>query len=123
MHPEALEEEVEQVRGLLETRLKVRGHDLRQQIARAGRLLPRRVQRDGAELAAARERMQIPKLAVMTDVETARARHERVMRYLESVDPKDRLKGRILGLLGSLSVNFILFVTLLLILLSWRGFL
>jgi hypothetical protein len=109
MNATLLDTQIEELRALLRTRLSIRGKTLPAQIRKAGRLLPRAVRRDATFLAEAQAMMQNPKLARMVDPAKLDLAHKSVVTFLESVDPKERRKDRLLGLLGYLALNFLLF--------------
>lgn len=93
----------EDLRRLFEQRLRIKGRTLEQQVRKAGRLLPKRVRADARYIAQAQTLRQNPKLARMIDEnQIARARRN-VVEHLEKIDPKDRLKGRVLHWLGAIS--------------------
>lgn len=117
MSGETIQIQVDEVRALMETRLRVRGKTLDQQVRKAGRLLPRAERREAVYLAQAATVMQHPKLSRMVDASKAARAHARLTTFLKSVDPKDRAKGRLLAWLGSVSfaaiVIFVVTVTVL----------
>lgn len=93
----------EDLRRLFEDRLRIKGRSLEAQVAKAGRQLPKRVRADARYIAEAVTLRQNPKLARMIDEnQIARAR-QNVVEHLEKIDPKDRLKGRVLNWLGAIS--------------------
>jgi hypothetical protein len=121
MAGEMLQIQIDEVRALMETRLRVRGKTLDQQVRKAGRLLPRAERREAIYLAQAATVMQHPKLSRMVDQSKAAQAHARVTRFLNTVDPKDRAKGKLLGWLGSLAFGFIVLFMLVIVILVQRG--
>ena len=113
--------QVDEVRNLMETQLRVRGKTLGQQVRRAGRLLPRAEQREAMYLAQAATVLAHPKLSRMVDESKAAKAHARLTQFLRSVDPKDRARGKFLGWLGSLAFGFIVVFVLVVIVLVQRG--
>ena len=99
----------------------MRGKTLDQQVRKAGRLLPRAERREAIYLAQAATVMQHPKLSRMVDQSKAAQAHARVTRFLNTVDPKDRAKGKLLGWLGSLAFGFIVLFMLVIVILVQRG--
>ena len=108
-------------RSLLETQMRIRGATLDAQIRRAGRLLPRKIRAEAAFLIQANQLVQNPKLARMINSDRAQSAHDAVAAYLRSIDPKDRLKGRLLNMLGMLAFNLLLVGGLVVAILVWRG--
>ncbi|WP_306116123.1 MULTISPECIES: hypothetical protein [unclassified Roseovarius] len=106
----------------LQARLGVRGKNLQKRLARAGRRLPRRVRRAGQVITRAEEMAAHPKLARLRDDRALDAAFREVSAYLRTVDPVDRRKGIILGILGSAVFNLILLLAAILLLMRWQGF-
>ena len=121
MTPQDLSAQITEIRSLFETQLRIRGRTLDQQIKRAGRLLPRKVRAEAKFLAQANLLMQNPKLARMINIDRVAQAHLTVTTYLHSVDPKDRLKGRMLNAAGVIAFNGLLAAGLLIAILVWRG--
>ena len=121
MSGDILQNQVDEIRHLMETHLRIRGKTLGQQVRRAGRLLPRNLRRDATYLAQAATVMQHPNLARMVDGTKAAAAHARLARFLKSVDAKDRAKGRLLAWLGSLAFAFFVVVIITVVVLVQRG--
>lgn len=121
MSGDGLTEQIHKVRGLMAERLHVRGATLEDQLRRAKRLLPRAVAREAQYLAQAELLMRNPKLARMIDARKARDAGDRLTAHLMTVDPKERRKDRILGILGGLAFNLLLIGVLTIVWLRWRG--
>lgn len=117
MTGDMLTTQVDEIRKLMETQLRIRGKTLELQVRKAGRLLPRNMRRDATYLAQAATVMHHPKLSRMIDEVKATQAHHRLKGFLNAADPKDRAKGRLLGWLGSMAfaliVAFILAVTVM----------
>ena len=109
MSGDTLQSQVNEIRSLMETRLRIRGKTLEAQVRKAGRLLPRNVRREATYLAHAATIMMHPKLVRMVDGAKATQAHARLVYFLNSVDPNDRAKGMLLNWLGA--VAFIILVT------------
>ena len=120
---ETLQKQVDEVRGLIAARLRIRGRDLDQQIRRAGRLLPAWARRDGRTMAQANLLAQNPKMLRMVDAAKFDKAYRALKTHLETIDPKEARKDRILGLLGVIYVNLFIALALLLGVLAWRGYL
>ena len=121
MSANTLQTQVDEVRNLMETQLRVRGKTLGQQVRRAGRLLPRAEQREAMYLAQAATILAHPKLSRMVDESKAAKAHARLTQFLRSVDPKDRARGKFLGWLGSLTFGLIVVFVLVVIVLVQSG--
>lgn len=106
---------------LLQEKLSVRGKTLRARFARAGRRLPRRVQKAGRVITDAQANSDHPKLSRLSDPKAVDSAFREVTAHLKTIDPADRRKGAILSLLGSLVFNLLLLVAALIILLHWQS--
>jgi len=82
-----------------------RGRTLEAKLRHAGRRLPRRARRAGRRLAEAERLWANPKLRVRLDPDRLAADERRLRAFLFEVDPADRRRGAILGVLVSLAVN------------------
>ena len=121
MTRETLDDMVAEIEGLMRDRLRVGGRTLEAQIRKAGRLLPRRIRREARYLAEAASFQHSPKLARMID-ETRLARAHGTLRdYLRTIDPAERRKDRILGILGGLAFAFLVIAGALIAWLRWQG--
>lgn len=121
MKPQDLAPLTMDIRQLLDTQLRVRGATLDKQIHRAGRMLPRKIRAEAAFLVQADMLVRNPKLARMINPERVQKAHDAVAGYLHGIDPKDRLKGRILNIAGVLAFNLLLIGGLVVSFLVWRG--
>lgn len=121
MTPQDLAPQIDDIRSLLETQLRVRGATLDKQIHRAGRMLPRKIRAEAAFLVQANMLVQNPKLARMISADRTQKAHDVVATYLRGIDPKDRRKGRILNIAGLLAFNMLLIGGLVVAYLVWRG--
>ncbi len=115
-------EYADEVRNLIEERLRIKGRTLEKALTRAGRLLPNWAQREGRYLARATQFMDHPKLRLMIDEAKLKKAHGSLVAYLKSIDPVERRKTRILGTLGVISFNLILVATAFVSYLIWRDF-
>jgi hypothetical protein len=113
---------VQEVRALIDARLRVRGRTLEQQLKRAGRLLPAAMQREGRYLVQAETFMDHPKLGRMIDAAKVETAHRRLVAHLKSIDPAERRKTRLLGIAGVISFNLIVVSGALIGWLVWRGY-
>lgn len=121
MTPQDLAPQIDDIRALLDTQLRIRGATLDKQIHRAGRLLPRKIRAEAAFLVQANLLVQNPKLARMIDPGRVQRAHALVAAHLRGIDPKDRLKGRLLNIAGLLAFNLLLTGGLVVAYLVWRG--
>ncbi len=101
----------------------VKGRDLAQSVARAGRMLPRRLRHSAQRLARAEHMVGHPKLEQMVDRSGLRAGFSALTAHLDGIDVAGRRKKRALQLLGLLVCQLAVIVALLLVVLRWRGFL
>jgi hypothetical protein len=108
MAEEMLQNQVDELCGLLDSKLRARGRTLEAQVHKAGRRLPRRIRRDAQAVINATALMKNPKLARMVDQKQVRKAAQNVITHLQSIDPMDQLKGHVLGMLGAISAVFIL---------------
>lgn len=113
--------QVEEIRTLLEERLKVRGRSLDRQVNKAGRLLPRRVRGQARYIAQAATLAQNPKLLRMIDWPRTEAAHAEVVAWLRTIDPSERRWTRIINMAALIAFNLLLIAGLLVGFLWWRG--
>ena len=106
---------------LIEERLGVRGRGLEAKLRRAGRMLPRWIRREAAQLVEAERRMGHPKLMMQTDPVLLETAYDRCETWLKTVDPAERRKDRVLGLLAVNSLNMIFVAAAFLSYLVWSG--
>ncbi|MCM2561590.1 hypothetical protein M8756_05220 [Lutimaribacter sp. EGI FJ00015] len=107
---------------LLEQKLGLRKGGLAARANRAGRDLPAWVRRNLQQLAEAETMASHPKLARMLDGQALEKAYTAAAAHLADIDPRERRKDRLLGLLGGLAFNMLLFAALVLALLRWQGF-
>ncbi|QQA43294.1 hypothetical protein [Pelagovum pacificum] len=123
MTPNALKSEVEEVRGLLRQKFGVSGPTLTVQLRRVGRLLPRPLRRDGARLAQAAQVARHPRAGRQIDLAGARQAQQRLVFYLEGIDPEERRRMRHLSIVATIVGNLLVVAAFLIAVLAWRGFL
>jgi hypothetical protein len=85
-----------------------RGATLEAKLRIAGHLLPRAERRAGRLLAEAERLWPNPRLRRRLDPGALAAAEARLRGFLERVDPADRRRGMILGVLASLAFNLLL---------------
>ena len=81
MSNELLQTQVDEIRDLMATRLRVRGRTLARQVQKAGRLLPKAERRGAVYLAQAETIMAHPKLSRMVDVTKATKDYARLAEF------------------------------------------
>lgn len=121
MVEETLQNQVDEMRRLLDSQLRARGKTLEAQVRKAGRQLPRRIRRDAQTVIDAMSLAENPKLAPMVDEAAATKAAKSVVDHLQTIDPLDRFKGRILGILGAISLVFLLTFAVFVYVLVKRG--
>lgn len=94
---------------------------LRQSLAKAGRRIPARARKAGAEIVAAQDLAENPKLQQELDQKKLDRAFDRLIEGVKSVDMKEIRSRWLIGGLASLAFNFLLFVTLVLAFARWRG--
>lgn len=112
---------VADLEALMQVKLGGRDKTLSARFRRAGRSLPARIQRAGRVISEAQKAAANPKLARLQNSRTLANAFAEVTTYLETVDPADRRKGKVLGILGGLVFNLLLLVGAVLALLHWQG--
>ena len=111
---------IKALEGLVQLKLGVGGRTLSGRFSRAGRRLPKRIQRAGRIITDAEVRMAHPRLARLHDPKAINAAFSEIAAHLETIDPADRRKGRVLGVLGGMAFNLILLIGVIIILLYWQ---
>lgn len=122
MTPQDLAPQIDDIRSLLETQLRVRGDTLDKQIQRAGRMLPRKIRAEAAFLVQANRLIQNPKLARMINPNRVGQAHQAISTYLRSVDPKERARTRALNYAGFVAFNMLVLAGVIITVLVWRGY-
>jgi hypothetical protein len=118
-----LDARAEGLAALLEARLGIRGPTYEARLARAGRLLPRRVRDEAEYIALARRMQDNPRLAPQIDWTRVEKGHAFVERHLKAIDAWDRHRARALGWLTQNALNLLIVAALVVAALAWRGFL
>lgn len=107
----------------LQLKLGVRGRGLETRLRRARRDLPRPLRREGQKLINVGLLVDHPKLARLVDPPSVDTAFDIITAHLKKVDPADRRRGALLGLMGGLVFNLLVLVAAVLVLLRWQGFL
>ncbi|WP_342078542.1 hypothetical protein [Yoonia sp. SS1-5] len=113
---------IAEVRGLMESKMWIKGCDLRHQVRKAGRRLPRKIRRDMRHLIDASRLDANPKLARMVNDDQIKKAHANVVAYLERLDPREAMWTRILNIAASVALALIVVFVLVLYVLVQRGF-
>jgi len=95
-----VEERADRIARLIEERLRVRGRGLETKLRRAGREIPKWVRREAETLVKAQQFAASPKLMKLIDPGQIDQAYARCETWLKSVDPGERRKDKILGLLA-----------------------
>lgn len=123
MSATSIQQMADRIAGLMEERLRVRGKGLGQKLHKGARLLPPKLRPQAEMLSQAAELAQNPKLMRRIDLEKVTEAYDQCVRYLGAIDPAQRRKGTALGILASIAFSLIAVAVLVLVLLSWRGYL
>ena len=100
---------------LFEKRFGIGGDGFEAKLRRAGRAVPRGVRREARMLAEAERMAAHPKLMARVDEDRVERAYRRCRRWLETVDPAERRKDRVLSLLAVYAFNLALVATLLVV--------
>jgi len=117
-----IETKAENLRALIEDRLRIKGRTLSHAIRKAGRLLPKWARTEARYVVQAAEMMRHPKLRLTVDEARVAKAHDDLVAHLNSIDPVERRKTQTLRILGTISFNLILIATAFIIYLVWRGY-
>ena len=116
-----LDARLDQLAVLMEERLGVRGDGFEEKLARAGRMLPRRLRREGALLVEARAMAGHPKLGRQVDTRRLNKAARALERHLERVDGTQRRITLVINWLAGNAFNLLLVAVLVVAVLAWRG--
>ena len=118
--PGRIESAVTRTEALTRDRLGLRA-PIERQMPRARGMLPPALRRAGLRLGEARRLSGHPRLARLVPAARAEADAAALRAHLERVDPGQRRIGIVLGILGSIVFNLLIFMALLAAFLNWRG--
>ncbi|WP_372573226.1 hypothetical protein [Ruegeria jejuensis] len=118
----SVEQQIAQTIAMLRAKLGVRGKTLAAALRRARHRLPRRIYKQALLLAQVEDRAAHPKLRLTLDSPKLAEAAEKVQAYLDAISLTERRKGWLLGMLGGLVFNLLLFALLLLLVLFWQGY-
>lgn len=102
--------------------MRIKGSDLRRQVRRAGRLLPRKIRRDMRFILDSADLAENPKLSRMVDPTKVARAQANVITYLEGLDPRERMWTQILNITASVALALIVVFIVVLYVLVQRGF-
>jgi hypothetical protein len=107
----------------LQAKLKLRPAPFARLVARSKGRLPRHVYQNARTLVDAERFTHHPKLARTVDFKGLSQSADVVKTHLNSIDLAEERKDRILSILASIAFSLIVAFALLVLVLSWRGFL
>ncbi|MDP4991843.1 MAG: hypothetical protein NWQ37_11635 [Marivita lacus] len=120
-HVKMIKSNADALRTLMAKRLGLKRGSLSRRVAKAGRRLPSGVLRDIGIVAEAEKMSRNPKLAMRLDPNATKSAYDRAATHLKAIDVMDRRKGIALSVLGSMAFNLLAAMTLLIVVLRWRG--
>ena len=100
---------------------RFKANSLARAMQKAGRRLPRHVQKQAALLVEAEQRAGHPKLAKTLNAKDLDRAAKAVQKALKYVDTADARKGLVLSTLGMISFNLIAVAAIVVAVLAWRG--
>lgn len=116
-----INKKVEKLDAALREKLRLRGRTFAARVRKAGRLLPKRVHRAADTITQIQMRATHPKLSRLNDPVVFKRAVAVIHDHLDTVDPAERRKDRILGILGGLVFNLIVLIAAALMLMRWKG--
>ena len=116
-----MEADLDKLAALMEERLGVRGDGFEEKFARAGRLLPRKLRREGSLLIEARAMAAHPKLGRRLDQRRLRTAAQALERHLERIDGTQRRITLAINWVAGNAFNLLIVLALTLAVLAWRG--
>ncbi len=105
---------------LIEERLGVRGQNLERKLHKAGRNLPRFVQREAAKIVHSTKVQGQPKLARTIDGKSVLRAYKTCEKHLCEIDPRDRKVGGAISFLATNAFNLLVIVGLTIAVMVWR---
>ena len=121
MHDDDISAKSEELCALLADKLSLKHGSLEERLRRAGRRLPARIRAQGQIVAEAEALAVHPKLARRIDRDSVARAFAEVRTHLVAIDAGYLRRGALLGMLGGLAFNMLLFAALALTFLRWRG--
>jgi hypothetical protein len=117
-----IEQNVADIRALLETKLRVRGASLAVQLRKARRQLPRGVRRDLTYLVESAELSQNPKLVRMVDTTRVARAHRNAVAFLENVDLREQRITGLINVVAAIALAVLVTAALVIYVLVQRGY-
>jgi hypothetical protein len=117
-----IEQNVADIRALLETKLRVRGASLAVQLRKARRQLPRGVRRDLTYLVESAELSQNPKLVRMVDTTRVARAHRNAVAFLENVDLREQRITGLINVVAAIALAVLVTAGLVIYVLVKRGY-
>ena len=121
--PDDMQAKLSRASELVAEKIGPRGPDLKRQVKRAGRRLPRAVRHDLLVLAHAADLVAHPRLRAQGNADTIGQAFTRATEHLEAIDPADRRRGALLSWLAANALNLIAIFVIVVLVLRWRGLL
>ena len=115
-----IDRQAAELEALIEARLRIRGRSLEARLHRAGRLIPKGIQKEIQGVIRAQEMHRHPQLRAMVNEAAVAKSHARAAEWLKTVDPWERRKDRLLTIAGSLAFSFLVISGAVIGLLVWR---
>ncbi len=119
--PAAFQHDIDALREKLRARLGARGKTLARSLRRAGRSLPKHARLAGGRLVQLQRLDANPRLRRLIDPAQVDAALAEINAHLDTVNPGDRRKDRLLGFAGSAVFNLMILGALVITFLRWRG--
>lgn len=107
----------------LHAKLGVKAQTLSAGMKSAGRRLPKRAHRAAGVIYEAHVHGAHPKLSRMLDGAAITSAESTLHAHLDKIDPKERRKDVVLGMLGTQALNVLAVIALVVGLMLWRGLL
>lgn len=104
-------------------KFSVKTDNLEKAMRKIGRRLPKWAHKQADVLVKAEAMSGHPKLMMMLDAGEIKTAAIKLRTAFDAIDPKDRRKGAVLSVLGSLSLSLFAVIGLVVLVLWWRGFL
>ena len=117
-----VETKIRVIRRELQARMGVQGRDLDHALRRAGRRLPSKVRKQGATLGRAAFFARNPKMARRLEETQVQQAYDQVLAHLQSIDPDEDRKDRLLGIAGNIAFNLLIVAVAFITFLWWRGY-
>ncbi len=113
---------IAEIQALMETKLWVKGRDLKAQTRKAGRRLPRKVRRDLRYLIDTAPLAENPKLGRMINQMKVDKAYANITAHLEQLNPREAMWTMLLNITASIALGLILIFVVVLYVLVQRGY-